>query len=611
MSVPESLSMHVSDPQLFVGRVKSKLSELGDSFEDDEVASLAEYVVTLRAAGKSVAEAAAEMDGVVTNGPVFAEWVYAQLAESANSGATAPAPASESKKRAAPADESSESTENASSEKPAKQFKVNKIVWDNTTPASATAPEKLDSKKDLRSAKFGHSLDSLSAPAQSSGKKSFGIVGAAASHPSDGVSSTGFDRGNGASPISNRLGARGNVGGADDIQSRLGNASYSNGNADNRMQTGDDGGQPGFPRQFNQGHSNGQQQQRWNGHDNNNPMSRNGMRGGYNQQSGNGRFPSQQMGMASGMQQLQSGMMGPNAPQIVQQFGMDQFGNIIPLGPVMGMPMMGQQNRRGGMQQQQFRGGMRGGYVNNRNGGMRGAYRGHAGYNGARPPVHQTQAMETGEGSAETAANDANLLPLTSDGAKPVSESGESEIVMDTVGNAASGLHASNQAATAFGGASQQQMNQQPCFYGNNCTRADCKFTHPWQQQPSSAAAARGTQQCRFWPNCLNPICAFFHPPGNAGAAASTGAAAAGVALIPCKFDAFCTKPGCPFKHTTPRTGAGGNRSMVFNKPSTSERTFASEDAEKVLPEGVEESASAGVGAGENSTANESVDAAE
>ncbi|KAI9356014.1 hypothetical protein DFJ73DRAFT_251503 [Zopfochytrium polystomum] len=129
------------------------------------------------------------------------------------------------------------------------------------------------------------------------------------------------------------------------------------------------------------------------------------------------------------------------------------------------------------------------------------------------------------------------------------------------------------------------------CRFGANCTRADCKYSHPSPAAiaAAAAAAAASAPRCRYWPNCLNPSCTFFHPPPGSAAAIGTGAnpSAYTLANVPCRFEPFCTRPGCPYQHSggpkaagSSATGAAGaNRSVVF-KGRTNDRAFAVGDEE-------------------------------
>ncbi|KAI8607207.1 hypothetical protein BC830DRAFT_1159312, partial [Chytriomyces sp. MP71] len=521
-----------------------------------------------------------------------------------------------SRKRSKP-DESDHSEASAPLQQPQQKKPFKPIVWDAPEPPKSSTPApplSLEARKELRAAKFGAQLDPLppSAPQQRDQQqqqvppvtsRSVGIKGAA-SNSAISVTANGFggpaSLGRGGGAIASRLGPRGGGhAGGSGIQSRLngseaGSASVVNAEksldslAEDDVQMADSQGSEGSDplrhhnqQGYNQQNTGGQ----W-GRNNQNYGGRGGFqgnnqggRGGWNQSQG---YRQSNMNMSSGMQQLQNGIMGAGGP-IVQQFGMDQFGNIIPLGP-MNMGMMqggsGRGGARGGLQQQGYGRG-RGGYGNQRGSGYGNQQQGgwNSSYGGARPQSYQNQSFQPQppQLAPVATADSSTTAGDTTDGPGPAtSEAGDVEIILDNTAGAAN-----PGSASAHPQPSTSAPAPTPCFYGNGCTRADCRFSHPWQL-PQGAA-----RQCRFWPNCLNAMCPFYHP-------GTTGAAKTDLSAVPCKFDAFCSKPGCPYKHTA--KGAGGNMSVTFNKPTgaTVDRLFAAEEAEKVLGESVVEPSASG-----------------
>jgi len=109
---------------------------------------------------------------------------------------------------------------------------------------------------------------------------------------------------------------------------------------------------------------------------------------------------------------------------------------------------------------------------------------------------------------------------------------------------ASSGAPASRglERAPARGGASASR--QPPCRFGVDCTRTDCKFTHPDGHDPYAAAAQRSsTQACRFGVDCTLSNCWFAHPPGHVAPPPPAKGPK------PCRFSVDCTLSNCWFAH--------------------------------------------------------------
>ncbi|KAJ3032046.1 UNVERIFIED_CONTAM: hypothetical protein HDU68_008079 [Siphonaria sp. JEL0065] len=609
----------LTNPDQFANEVFAKLEALGDAISKDDSSQLALFFLELYKNDTPRNKAEEEMADMLGNAHEFTSWVYDRLDKERE----AIAAASNPKKRSAPEPEH----EQQEAQKPMKEFKVQKIVWDAPEPSNpapktsapvSQPPAKkvaldLEEQKRLRMARFGIveqpapvSTPTPAPPQQKS--QSVGIVGRGTSNaPSSGIQSR---IGGG---ISSRLGPQSGL-----VRESSGSAKSDDGNQhtqdhSQQQQQHQNGNRPESQSldnespyhqqsQFQQGNfhsgfNSNQQQQNWNNNRNNNSNNsgfrqnnfhnKNRFQNGNNLQNGQTNF------QPSGAQQLQQGLMIPAG------FFMDAYGNLVPT-------MNAQQQQfgggRGGFGMQQ-RGHSAFGYNNNRggSGSMRGNFRGNASF-GARPPFsshqqpqHQLPLNPNQSSYPEDPAAPSGGEESAQHGAAASiaeSEDGGAEIVMDA-GTATDVGTTSTSAPSSF---IPQHQQQQPasCRFGAACTRYDCIFWHPWNQQQGAVlggAIPPGMRQCRFWPNCINPACTFFHP----AASASTPVERTDISQIPCKFDGFCTKPGCPFKHAVGQQ-LPGNKSVVFNgagKTHVSERMFAAEEAEKVYGEGVVEAAAA------------------
>jgi len=93
------------------------------------------------------------------------------------------------------------------------------------------------------------------------------------------------------------------------------------------------------------------------------------------------------------------------------------------------------------------------------------------------------------------------------------------------------------------------------CKYGANCTRLDCKFSHPSpavaklnkqssSTQETSNKNSKSNVPCHYYPNCRNADCPYMHP---------TPAPKNEVVNVACRYGASCTRQDCHFLHPSNR----------------------------------------------------------
>jgi len=94
------------------------------------------------------------------------------------------------------------------------------------------------------------------------------------------------------------------------------------------------------------------------------------------------------------------------------------------------------------------------------------------------------------------------------------------------------------------------------CKYGANCTRSDCKFSHPSpaaaklnkqpavQETKTPAKTAKSNVPCHYYPNCKNADCPYMHP---------TTTPKTETVNVACRFGSACTRPDCHFLHPSNR----------------------------------------------------------
>ncbi|KAI9353722.1 hypothetical protein BDR26DRAFT_849098 [Obelidium mucronatum] len=607
----------LTNPDQFGTAVFEQLRQLGDPLAAEDATALALFMLELYKNDTPRDKAEAEMADMLTSAGAFTAWVYEYL-----DGEKRKLGAANTKKRTAPDLEPEASGET----KAQKDFKVKKIVWEDPAPAApkkekpvAAPPAKrvaLDSEeqKKLRMARFGiveEEKKSVPHPKQTS----VGIVGrGSGSATSVQAVRPGIAARLGPQPSSGS--GKGDDG--DHVHHNQQNHSvpqpphqsnqYSTSQNQNQNQSISN-----ERNQFQQPQNSfgGQQQQQWSNHNQNNGFRQNSNFNNFNNGNFNNNhgFQNQQRHdnfQRSGVHQLQQGMM----PTVPNGFFMDSYGNLVPTMNV-GQNMGG--GRGGFGMQQRGRGGFSGynnsnqSFRGNFNGGLRGGFRGASNVMGGTRPAfnnHQEHQLPTNPNSAEDpSATSGGEEGQPTGPSLAESEDGGAEIVIDAApsGEGTSAPTAGIPAASFAGGYQQQQAFQQqqqqpaPCRFGAGCTRYGCIFLHPWDAQVQT----QQQRQCRFWPNCINPVCPFFHPGPTTPAGAATD-----ISSVPCKFDGYCTKPGCPFKHSKSKTA-------VFNGATSShisERAFAADEAEKVLPEGVVDSKAtpAAAGAGDSAVATES-----
>jgi len=94
------------------------------------------------------------------------------------------------------------------------------------------------------------------------------------------------------------------------------------------------------------------------------------------------------------------------------------------------------------------------------------------------------------------------------------------------------------------------------CKYGANCTRLDCKFSHPSpalaklnKQQnitskiSSQDKSSKANVPCHYYPNCKNADCPYMHPNQKKNDTVN----------VACRYGAACTKKDCHFVHPSSR----------------------------------------------------------
>lgn len=109
-----------------------------------------------------------------------------------------------------------------------------------------------------------------------------------------------------------------------------------------------------------------------------------------------------------------------------------------------------------------------------------------------------------------------------------------------------------------------------PCRFGANCVRQGCMFQHPqgytpgpgMQKGPGAKGGKKGEkgkgagpeswfgkadEPCRFGDKCTRPGCFFVHPPGFK--VPTKGEGKGGKAGTPCRNGADCKRPDCYFAH--------------------------------------------------------------
>ncbi|KNC97579.1 uncharacterized protein SPPG_07051 [Spizellomyces punctatus DAOM BR117] len=158
------------------------------------------------------------------------------------------------------------------------------------------------------------------------------------------------------------------------------------------------------------------------------------------------------------------------------------------------------------------------------------------------------------------------------------------------------------------------------CKFGVQCMRPGCSFTHPPGHHSMGHA---GKPLCRFDPNCTKPGCPFLHKSLHKNGSVNVFSMVPGktpstevTSGTVCKFEPFCQRPNCAFQHPSRSTpipvfkskkfvetvekdspsmgqpsgnnGRWKNKSVVFNKPHISERSFAlpEDDTEKMVIDG-------------------------
>jgi len=95
------------------------------------------------------------------------------------------------------------------------------------------------------------------------------------------------------------------------------------------------------------------------------------------------------------------------------------------------------------------------------------------------------------------------------------------------------------------------------CKFGANCTRPDCKFSHPspaaklTKQQQNTTTTTQDSNKnnksnvpCHYYPNCKNADCPYMHPsttPKNE------------TVNVACRYGSSCTRQDCHFLHPSSR----------------------------------------------------------
>jgi len=92
------------------------------------------------------------------------------------------------------------------------------------------------------------------------------------------------------------------------------------------------------------------------------------------------------------------------------------------------------------------------------------------------------------------------------------------------------------------------------CKYGSNCTRLDCKFSHPSPAVAKLNKQSSTTQEvnnknsksnvpCHYYPNCKNADCPYMHPTPTPKSEVN----------VACRYGSACTRQDCHFLHPSNR----------------------------------------------------------